>query len=54
MKTIEVSSAIIIENDKIFITQRGYGEFKDEWEFPGGKLEACESGKECITREIKK
>lgn len=53
MKTIEVSSAIIIKDNKIFITQRGHGEFKDKWEFPGGKLEAGESGEQCITREIK-
>ena len=53
MKTIEVSSAIIIRHNKIFITQRGYGEFKDKWEFPGGKLEAGESGEDCIVREIK-
>ena len=53
MKTIEVSSAIIIKNNKVFITQRGYGEFKDKWEFPGGKLEKSESGEECVVREIK-
>ena len=53
MKIIEVSSAIIIKDNKIFITQRGYGDFKDKWEFPGGKLEAGESGKDCIVREIK-
>lgn len=53
MKTIEVCSAIIIKNEKIFITQRGYGEFKDKWEFPGGKLEEGESGEDCIVREIK-
>ncbi len=53
MKTIEVSSAIIIRDKKIFITQRGHGEFKDKWEFPGGKLEAGESGEQCIVREIK-
>ena len=53
MRIIEVSSAIIIKNNKIFITQRGYGDFKDKWEFPGGKLEKGESGEECIIREIK-
>ena len=53
MKTIEVSSAIIIYGSKIFITQRGSGDFKDKWEFPGGKLEAGESGEDCIVREIK-
>ena len=53
MKTIEVSSAIIIKEKKVFITQRGYGDFKDKWEFPGGKLEKGESGEDCIVREIK-
>lgn len=53
MKEIEVSAAIIIKDNKIFITQRGYGEFKDYWEFPGGKLEKGESAKDCILREIK-
>lgn len=53
MKTIEVCSAIIIRDKKIFVTQRGYGEFKDKWEFPGGKLEEGESGEDCIVREIK-
>ena len=37
MKTIEVVAAIIVDGDKIFATQRGYGEFKDGWEFPVGK-----------------
>lgn len=53
MKQIEVSAAIIIKNKKIFVTQRGYGEFKDYREFPGGKLEANEDPKSCIIREIK-
>ena len=39
MKTVRVVAAIIIENGKVFATQRGYGEFKDGWEFPGGKIE---------------
>ena len=37
-KTIEVVAAIIKKDNKIFVTQRGYGEFKDKWEFPGGKI----------------
>lgn len=53
MKIIEVSSAIIIKNNQIFVTQRGYGDFKDKWEFPGGKLETGETGEDCIVREIK-
>lgn len=43
MKTIEVVAAIIKDGNKIFATQRGYGEFKDGWEFPGGKIEDGES-----------
>ena len=38
MKTIRVVAAIIIDDGKVFATQRGYGEFKDGWEFPGGKM----------------
>lgn len=52
MKTIEVVAAIIRDNDKIFATQRGYGEFKDGWEFPGGKMEAGETPKQALVREI--
>ena len=39
MKKIEVVAAIVQDGEKIFATQRGYGEFKDGWEFPGGKIE---------------
>lgn len=53
MKAIEVSAAIIIKDGKVFVTRRGYGEFKDMWEFPGGKLEAGETGEMAIIREIK-
>ncbi len=53
MKNIEVCSAIIMKDKKIFVTQRGYGDFKDKWEFPGGKLEKGETLQECIIREIK-
>lgn len=53
MKTIEVSAAIIIKNNKIFITQKGYGEYKDYWEFPGGKIEEKESKEEALIREVK-
>lgn len=42
-KTIEVVAAVIRDNDKIFATQRGYGEFKGGWEFPGGKIEKMKS-----------
>ncbi|MCR4674847.1 MAG: (deoxy)nucleoside triphosphate pyrophosphohydrolase [Lachnospiraceae bacterium] len=58
MKTIRVVAAIIKENNKenepiIFATQRGYGEFKGGWEFPGGKIEAGETPQEALKREIK-
>lgn len=43
MKQIEVVAAIICNGGKIFATQRGYGEWKDWWEFPGGKIEIGES-----------
>ena len=53
LKKIEVVAAVIRDGDKIFATQRGYGEFKDGWEFPGGKVEPGESSKEALAREIK-
>ena len=53
MKTVRAVAAIIIENGKVFATQRGYGEFKDGWEFPGGKIEPGETPEEAIVREIK-
>ena len=53
MKTVRVVAAIIIENGKVFATQRGYGVFKDGWEFPGGKIEPGETPEEAIVREIK-
>lgn len=53
MKNIHVSAAIIMKDNKIFVTQRGYGEFKDWWEFPGGKIEEGETSEECLKREIK-
>ena len=53
MKTIRVVAAIIIDNGKVFATQRGYGEFKDGWEFPGGKIDAGETPEEALVREIK-
>ncbi|MCC8081607.1 MAG: NUDIX domain-containing protein, partial [Lachnospiraceae bacterium] len=43
MKTVRVVAAIIIHENKVFATQRGYGAFKDGWEFPGGKVEPGES-----------
>ena len=53
MKRIEVVAAIIHDDEgRIFATQRGYGEFKDYWEFPGGKMEPGESAEEALKREI--
>lgn len=53
MKTIEVVAAVIKHDDRIFITRRGYGDFVDMWEFPGGKIEIGESREEALIREIK-
>lgn len=53
MNTIEVVAAIIRKDDKIFATQRGYGEWKDWWEFPGGKMEPGETQEEALKREIR-
>ena len=53
MKTIRVVAAIIIKNEKVFATQRGYGDFKGGWEFPGGKIDAGETPEEALVREIK-
>ena len=53
MKQIEVVAAIIRKGDKIFATQRGYGDFKDWWEFPGGKMETGETPEEALKREIR-
>lgn len=52
MKTVNVVAAIIRDGNKIFATQRGYGEFKDGWEFPGGKVEEGETPQEALKREI--
>ena len=53
MKTVRVVAAIIKAGNKIFAAQRGYGEFKDGWEFPGGKIEPNETPQEALYREIK-
>lgn len=53
MKTIEVVAAIIKQDNAIFATQRGYGEFKGGWEFPGGKIESGETPERALEREIK-
>ena len=53
MKTIEVVAAIIIKEGKVFVTQRGYGEWQGWWEFPGGKIEPGECPQDALKREIK-
>ena len=53
MKTLNVVAAIIHKDDKILATKRGYGEFINQWEFPGGKIEEGESKEEALKREIK-
>lgn len=52
MKTLNVVAAIIEKDNKIFATQRGYGEFKGGWEFPGGKVEPGETHEAALVREI--
>ena len=52
MKVIRVAAAVIRRGDRIFAVQRGYGEYKDEWEFPGGKIEPGETAREALEREI--
>ena len=53
IKTFEVVAAIIRHGDKVFATQRGYGEFEGGWEFPGGKMEPGETPPQALIREIK-
>ena len=53
MKSIKVVAAIILHDNQIFATQRGYGDFKGGWEFPGGKVEPGESPQEALRREIR-
>lgn len=53
MKRIEVVAAVIRRGDRIFATQRGYGDFKDWWEFPGGKMEPGETPQQALEREIR-
>ncbi|MBO7703723.1 MAG: (deoxy)nucleoside triphosphate pyrophosphohydrolase [Solobacterium sp.] len=52
MKTIRVAAAVICRGNKVFAVQRGYGEYKDFWEFPGGKIEPGERAEEALVREI--
>jgi len=53
MKVINVVAAIIVRDGAVFATQRGYGDFKGGWEFPGGKVEPGESEREAVARELK-
>ena len=53
MQTIEVVAAIIIKDNQVFATQRGYGQWQGWWEFPGGKIEPGETPEAALTREIR-
>lgn len=53
MKTIDVVAALIVHDGSIFATQRGYGDWKGYWEFPGGKVEPGESPEDALKREIR-
>lgn len=53
MKTIKVVAAIIRKDNSVFATQRGYGDYKDWWEFPGGKVEEGETPERALIREIR-
>ena len=53
LKSIEVVAAVIVRDGSLFATQRGYGDFKDMWEFPGGKMERGETPQDALVREIR-
>lgn len=53
MKTVRVVAAVIRDGERIFATQRGYGQFEGGWEFPGGKIEPGETPREALVREIR-
>ena len=53
MKTVHVAAAVIMRDGQVFATQRGYGAYKDYWEFPGGKIEPGETAEEALAREIR-
>ena len=53
MKTVRVVAAVIRDGGRVFATQRGYGDYKDWWEFPGGKIESGETPADALKREIR-
>ena len=53
MRTIRVSAAVIIDGNRVLAAERGYGEYRGYWEFPGGKRESGETGEDAIVREIR-
>ena len=53
MKTVQVVAAVIFQGDTIYATQRGYGPWRDYWEFPGGKIEPGETPQQALRREIR-
>ena len=53
MKTVHVVAAVLVDRGRVFATQRGYGPWKDFWEFPGGKIEPGETPEEALVREIR-
>lgn len=53
MRIVKVVAAVIRDENQIFATARGYGEFKGQWEFPGGKIESGETPQQALVREIK-
>ena len=53
MKTVQVVAAVIFQGDTIYATQRGYGPWRDYWEFPGGKIEPGETPEQALIREIR-
>ena len=53
MKTVQVVAAVIFQGDTIYATQRGYGPWRDYWEFPGGKIELGETPEQALVREIR-
>lgn len=53
VKTIEVVAAVMVRDGQVFASQRGYGDFKGWWEFPGGKIEPGETPQEALVREIR-